>query len=94
MEKPLHLPEGAFPIPKATRVGAICEALHQKRQRDIMPLQAFRCEIHVTTENKGQVFFTIYVEPEPLSGIGGVLVDVQEVAPLSGYVIGQLLPFS
>ena len=57
-------------------------------------MEAFGCKICVTMENKGRVFFTIYVEPEPLSMIGGVLVGVQEMVLLSGYITGQLLPFS
>ena len=44
-------------------------------------------------ENKGRVFFSLYVKPKPLSGVSGVLVNFQEVSLLPKYLTSHLLPF-
>lgn len=72
-------------------MGAYHISLDQEGQREIIPLQAFGREIRNTSENKGWVFFTINVKPDPLTGMGIFLVGIQEVASLFEDFIDQLL---
>ena len=68
--------------------------LDQEGQCEIIPLQAFGHEIRSTSKNKGWVFFTINVKSDPLTGLGSVFVNIQEVSPLSKDLINQLLSVS
>lgn len=59
--------------------GAYHNALYQEWQRKILRLHARGCKLGDTLDSKGRVFFTINIEPNPLSGLGSVRVSVTNV---------------
>ena len=76
-KKPSISPSGCSHSLRHHDVGAYHEALYQEWQREIMPLHALGCKIGSTSENKGQFFFVINIETNPLPRVGSIQVNIQ-----------------